>query len=194
MCLSKNNNVVNKSSTKSSLISAKRVVSWEELNSKNTVDECWIGYRGKVYDVTRWLAKHPGGLRSIMSTAGKDATSVMISLHAPETLAKHMKRIRQVGILPKERLTAASSSTECTEQALVELKQQQMEDDFAQLHDFFDREGWPPMPIPFDLPGFIVMSCRNSWDSLTDITMPNQQHQQQLVVDLYREVLVFIIS
>jgi len=142
MCLSKNNNVVNKSSTKSSLISAKRVVSWEELNSKNTVDECWIGYRGKVYDVTRWLAKHPGGLRSIMSTAGKDATSVMISLHAPETLAKHMKRIRQVGILPKERLTAASSSTECTEQALVELKQQQMEDDFAQLHDFFDREGW----------------------------------------------------
>jgi len=69
------------------------------LATKNTIDECWIAYEGGVYDVTHWLAKHPGGIRSIMSAAGFDASSVMNSLHSPNTLATHMKRIRKLGTL-----------------------------------------------------------------------------------------------
>jgi len=102
----------------------KRIITEEELAEKCTTDECWIAYKGNVYDVTKWLSKHPGGLRSIMSTAGKDATSVMISLHAPETLEKHMRRIRMVGVL-----SASAKSDE-------------MEKDFHQLHDWFLRNGW----------------------------------------------------
>lgn len=69
------------------------------LATKNSIDECWIAFEGTVYDVTHWLAKHPGGVRSIMSAAGSDATSVMKSLHAPNTLDHFMKRIRRVGVL-----------------------------------------------------------------------------------------------
>jgi cytochrome b involved in lipid metabolism len=110
-----------------------RIVSWEELREKNSVDECWIGYKGKVYDVTRWLGKHPGGLRSIMSTAGRDATSVMTSLHAPHTLAQHMRRVRQVGVLPAD---SSDNSTDSKKNATL------MEKDFAELHEFFERNGW----------------------------------------------------
>ena len=35
------------------------------LATKTTVNECWIAYEGNVYDVTRWLPKHPGGIRSV---------------------------------------------------------------------------------------------------------------------------------
>ena len=85
------------------------------LATKTSVDECWIAFEGGVYDVTHWLAKHPGGIRSIMSAAGSDASSVMKSLHSPNTLATYMKRIRQVGVLAKE--FSATISTEVTSEA-----------------------------------------------------------------------------
>ena len=72
------------------------------LATKNTIDECWIAYEGGIYDVTHWLRKHPGGIRSIMSVAGQDASSVMKSLHAPSTLKTYMKRIRKIGNLIQE--------------------------------------------------------------------------------------------
>lgn len=72
------------------------------LATKTTVNECWIAYEGYVYDVTKWLPKHPGGIRSIMSAAGHDASSVMKSLHTPDTLSKYIRRVRKVGVLVKE--------------------------------------------------------------------------------------------
>lgn len=79
------------------------------LATKTTVDECWIAYEGYVYDVTKWLPKHPGGIRSIMSAAGHDASSVMKSLHTPDTLSKYIRRVRKVGMLVKEPTTTTTS-------------------------------------------------------------------------------------
>lgn len=69
------------------------------LSSKKKTDECWIAYEGIVYDVTLWLHKHPGGLRSLMSAVGNDATSVMKSLHSHDALESYLKRLRKVGKL-----------------------------------------------------------------------------------------------
>jgi len=71
----------------------------ELLSSKNNIDESWIAYEGIVYDVTHWLPKHPGGIRSLMSAVGHDATSVMKSLHSQDTLDKYLRFIRKVGLL-----------------------------------------------------------------------------------------------
>eukprot|EP01083_Nonionella_stella_P029029 80008_1 len=76
-----------------------REISMDLLAKKKSIDECWIAYEGGVYDVTHWLSKHPGGVRAIMSAAGSDASSVMKSLHAPQTLENMMTRIRKVGTL-----------------------------------------------------------------------------------------------
>ncbi len=37
--------------------------------------DCWMAIEGKVYDVTSFIEKHPGGER-ILQGCGKDATSL----------------------------------------------------------------------------------------------------------------------
>ena len=146
-----------------------RKVTQTVLAGKASVEECWIVYEGVVYDVTHWLAKHPGGIRSIMSTAGLDATSLMKSFHPPETLATSMKRLRKVGIYvpddddEPEMDTAAilSSSVGGKKEALGEetkngakrtrqvLSEKQIRErneainrDFIALAQKFEKDGW----------------------------------------------------
>lgn len=46
----------------------------------NTPEDCWVIVRGKVYDVTPWVPKHPGGAL-IYINAGKDCTQLFDSYH-----------------------------------------------------------------------------------------------------------------
>ena len=41
-----------------------------ELSAHNTQADCWVAYKGKVYDVTDWLKKHPGGANTIAQHCG----------------------------------------------------------------------------------------------------------------------------
>jgi len=68
-----------------------------------------------------------------MSAAGQDATCVMNSLHKPETLAKHMRRIRRVGVLD---VGKEEEQSEATKRAAA------MAEDFAKLNDRLIKEGW----------------------------------------------------
>ena len=43
----------------------------KEVSTHNTEDDCWIIILNKVYDVTKWLPKHPGGANLIPNLAGK---------------------------------------------------------------------------------------------------------------------------
>lgn len=45
-----------------------------EVSQHNRSHDCWIIVQGKVYDVTKWLNKHPGGRRVLRHYAGEDAT------------------------------------------------------------------------------------------------------------------------
>ncbi|KAK9483679.1 cytochrome b5-like heme/steroid binding domain-containing protein, partial [Lipomyces starkeyi] len=47
---------------------------------------CWVIIRNTVYDVTDFLPDHPGGGRSILRSAGKDATTDFEEIHPPGTL------------------------------------------------------------------------------------------------------------
>lgn len=46
-----------------------------ELPSHNTKGNCWIGYRGRVYNITAVFGTHPGGDGTMLPYCGKDATS-----------------------------------------------------------------------------------------------------------------------
>ena len=37
------------------------MVTWEEVQRHNKIDDCWIVARGRVYDVTDYLPYHPAG-------------------------------------------------------------------------------------------------------------------------------------
>lgn len=48
--------------------------SWTEIAAHCTVDSCWLVVRGKVYDVTSFVDKHPGSSQAILKHAGTDST------------------------------------------------------------------------------------------------------------------------
>ncbi len=130
------------------------------LATKTSVDECWIAYEGGVYDVTHWLAKHPGGIRSIMSAAGSDASSVMKSLHAPSTLATFMKRIRKVGVLVKEDTVTISKDANSeiekmkkTKQVIARERSEAIHKEFEALSAKLLADGWyEAQPLAYAIP------------------------------------------
>ena len=46
-----------------------------------TQSDCWTIISGNVYDLTKWIAQHPGGSSSIIALCGKDGTSGFTSQH-----------------------------------------------------------------------------------------------------------------
>jgi cytochrome b involved in lipid metabolism len=47
-----------------------------------TQSDCWVILHGRVYDVTRYLPFHPGGVDKLMKAAGKDATVLFNHYHS----------------------------------------------------------------------------------------------------------------
>lgn len=58
----------------------KRLITLSELEYNATAASCWVAYRGRVYDVTRFAHDHPGGEALVLQHGGKDITHV---LHDP---------------------------------------------------------------------------------------------------------------
>ncbi|CDW56379.1 cytochrome b5 reductase 4 [Trichuris trichiura] len=52
------------------------------LKEHSSESDLWVLLNGKVYDVTSYLRFHPGGKDSILSVAGRDATSLFNEFHA----------------------------------------------------------------------------------------------------------------
>ena len=46
-----------------------------EVAAKNTASNCWTIVGNKVYDLTQWVSRHPGGSGAIASLCGVDGTS-----------------------------------------------------------------------------------------------------------------------
>ncbi|KXK26085.1 MAG: Soluble cytochrome b558 [candidate division WS6 bacterium OLB20] len=56
--------------------SADRQISRSELALHNTADDCWLAIDGRVYDVTSYVVRHPGGAEQITRGCGQDATQL----------------------------------------------------------------------------------------------------------------------
>jgi predicted heme/steroid binding protein len=56
-----------------------------DVATRNSAASCWMVIRGKVYDVTKYISKHPGG-NNILKGCGKDATSLF------EGVSGHLKQ------------------------------------------------------------------------------------------------------
>jgi len=57
------------------------IVTWKELSCHCTESNCWIAVRDRVYDVSKWIKKHPGGVDTIALNAGRDATQLFEAYH-----------------------------------------------------------------------------------------------------------------
>ena len=52
-----------------------------EVLQHNTLDDCWVIINNKVYDLSDFIKKHPGGKEIIETRAGEDATSFFYLKH-----------------------------------------------------------------------------------------------------------------
>ncbi|KAF4509360.1 hypothetical protein G6O67_003538 [Ophiocordyceps sinensis] len=62
-------------SNSSSMASATREHTLQQIAQHKTPDDAWIAIHGKVYDVSGYLDLHPGGGDVLMEMAGSDATA-----------------------------------------------------------------------------------------------------------------------
>ncbi|KAK0211526.1 oxidoreductase [Armillaria fumosa] len=54
-----------------------RIYSPEDLKNHATASSCWVSYKGKVYDISGFLADHPGGDDILLRYAGQPVENVM---------------------------------------------------------------------------------------------------------------------
>ena len=71
----------------------RRIYTWQEACSHNTATDCWIVIDKKVYDVSKWLKYHPGGVLPLLYSAGQDCSSVFKAFHPSSWIAE--KRLPQ---------------------------------------------------------------------------------------------------
>eukprot|EP00929_Paragymnodinium_shiwhaense_P094079 TRINITY_DN54496_c0_g1_i1.p1 TRINITY_DN54496_c0_g1~~TRINITY_DN54496_c0_g1_i1.p1 ORF type:complete len:268 (-),score=62.85 TRINITY_DN54496_c0_g1_i1:289-1092(-) len=94
-----------------------RKVTAEEMKEHCSEQSCWVILKGDVWDLTPFLADHPGGPGAILEYAGRDATALWESIHPPEVLSQ-LKPSLRIGIADNALAAAAVAPTTLSEQLL----------------------------------------------------------------------------
>ena len=53
----------------------------EEVSKNDSVTSCWSIIYGNVFNLTKWITKHPGGAEKIRAICGKDGTNTFERQH-----------------------------------------------------------------------------------------------------------------
>ncbi|NXJ66151.1 FADS2 desaturase, partial [Rostratula benghalensis] len=72
---------------------------WEEIQKHNLRTDKWLVIERKVYNVTKWASRHPGGQRVISHCAGEDATDAFQAFHINPTLVQKFLKPLLIGEL-----------------------------------------------------------------------------------------------
>ncbi|OUS47868.1 cytochrome b5 [Ostreococcus tauri] len=80
-------------------VDTRRTISLEELRRHNTRNDCWIGLRGRVYNLTAYVEYHPGGAAVLEQSFGTDATALFDKYHKWVN-GEYIMRATQVGVMP----------------------------------------------------------------------------------------------
>ncbi|KAI9008149.1 FMN-dependent dehydrogenase-domain-containing protein [Gaertneriomyces semiglobifer] len=67
-----------------------RLIPFSEVQSHTSKDDCWCIIYNKVYNLTPFLSDHPGGVKPIVTYAGRDATAAFDPIHPPGTIEKFL--------------------------------------------------------------------------------------------------------
>mmetsp|Transcript_2123 Transcript_2123/g.3259 ORF Transcript_2123/g.3259 Transcript_2123/m.3259 type:complete len:843 (+) Transcript_2123:59-2587(+) len=59
-------------------------IDWCEFTKHRSKADCWLCIAGNVYDVTKWLDRHPGGRQILLNYCGRDATDQFLAFHRQE--------------------------------------------------------------------------------------------------------------
>jgi cytochrome b involved in lipid metabolism len=74
----------------------------EEVLKHNSKESCWSIIRGKVYDLTNWIDKHPGGADKILKICGKDGTDLFVRQHGGKEKPEKILESFEIGVLKSQ--------------------------------------------------------------------------------------------
>ena len=92
------NNKTNNNTRKRGGRSNKRIISLDEVKKHIKKDDAWTIIHNKVYNITSWIPKHPGG-DIIMQAVGKDATQLFLNNNHPSYVKKTILPKYYIGTL-----------------------------------------------------------------------------------------------
>lgn len=79
--------------------SSTSVYTLAQVATHNKQADCWTAINGKVYDVTSWATKHPGGDQNIYRLCGIDGTSAFSQQHGNQSEPNDTLGEYQIGVL-----------------------------------------------------------------------------------------------
>ncbi|XP_048331677.2 nitrate reductase [NADH] [Ziziphus jujuba] len=104
---SETNPTMKKSVSTPFMNTASKTYSMSEVQKHNSSQSAWIIVHGHIYDCTRFLNDHPGGVDSILINAGTDCTEEFDAIHSDK--AKKMLEDYRIGELVTTDYTSDSS-------------------------------------------------------------------------------------
>nr|AFC78255.1 fatty acid desaturase 1 variant 6 [Papio anubis] len=79
-----------------------RYFTWDEVAQRSGCEERWLVIDRKVYDISEFTRRHPGGSRVISHYAGQDATDPFVAFHSNKGLVKKYMNSLLIGELSPE--------------------------------------------------------------------------------------------
>ncbi len=73
----------------------------EQVATNNKASSCWTVIDGLVYDLTRFIAAHPGGVATISLLCGNDGTALFTAQHASSPVAAKILKQFILGTIKK---------------------------------------------------------------------------------------------
>jgi cytochrome b involved in lipid metabolism/branched-subunit amino acid transport protein len=70
-----------------------------EVARHNNPTNCWSIVNGKVYDLTAWVSRHPGGQEAIAEMCGTNGAGEFLERHTGDTAANEVLSGYQIGVL-----------------------------------------------------------------------------------------------
>lgn len=80
---------------------AAKTYTMAQVKKHNTGRSCWSVINGSVYNLTPWIAKHPGGAQKIRSICGRDGSAAFGHEHGQDARAKKQLATMRIGRLKK---------------------------------------------------------------------------------------------
>lgn len=75
------------------------VFTFQDVEENNTPESCWAVLDETVYDLTGWIAEHPGGPERIEQLCGTDATEAFADQHSGQSRPEDQLAELEIGTL-----------------------------------------------------------------------------------------------
>lgn len=70
-----------------------------QVTKHGAVSDCWTAINGDVFNLTDWIAQHPGGEEAILSVCGKDGSAAFNDQHGGDRKPERILSSYQIGAL-----------------------------------------------------------------------------------------------